>query len=68
MGDGGGSSTSEKLSSQREGDRGKILRFTVNKEGSVMEKHEHAKGLRNPWKCTFDFNDDLFCADVGENR
>ncbi len=56
------------MSAQFETDRGRILRFKVDKKGSVMNKLEVAKGLRNPWKCTFDDNGQIWCGDVGENR
>ncbi len=68
MGDGGGGSQYEKMSSQRETDRGRILRFKVNKQGSVTDKYAFAKGLRNPWRCSFDDNGGLWCDDVGQSR
>ncbi len=56
------------MSAQQETDRGRILRFEVDKKGSVTKKLEIAKGLRNLWRCTFDDNSQIWCGDVGENR
>jgi glucose/arabinose dehydrogenase len=63
--------------------KGKILRIDVNTDNGEpysvpddnpfvddpeAEPEIWAYGLRNPWRCSFDMEDDtFFCADVGQN-
>jgi glucose/arabinose dehydrogenase len=67
-GDGGGA-FDPSGNSQRDGSlKGKILTFQVTRAGDISEPYQLAKGLRNPWRCSFAEDGRLFCADVGQDK
>ena len=54
------------LIAQENSDKGRILTLDVDRYPDV-HKVRLAKGLRNPWRLTFDVNGDLFIAEVGDD-
>ena len=65
MGDGGGAGDPDNHAQTSGDPLGKLLRY--NPASGLVE--EWAKGLRNPWKFSFDrATGDLYIADVGQNN
>ncbi len=66
MGDGGSGGDPQNRAQDDASLLGKLLRLDVSAPSSTPEVV--AKGLRNPWRFSWDSNGDFYIADVGQNR
>ena len=64
LGDGGSGGDPEQRAQNMGTKLGKLLRMTPSRGGW----HIVALGLRNPWRFSFDANDNLWIGDVGQNK
>lgn len=73
LGDGGAAGDPDGRAQDDASPLGKILRWKIQGDGSLAPAGQGdspiwAKGLRNPWRFSFDSRGDLWVADVGQNR
>jgi glucose/arabinose dehydrogenase len=66
MGDGGSGGDPQNHAQDDASLLGKLLRMDVNALSPAPQVV--ARGLRNPWRFSWDSNGDLYIADVGQNR
>jgi glucose/arabinose dehydrogenase len=69
LGDGGGSGDPDDLAQSDASLHGKMLRFALAGDPGPWTPEVWAKGLRNPFRFSFDrTNGDLYIGDVGQNQ
>jgi len=81
MGDGGSGNDPKNRAQDLTSHLGKLLRIDVSSEKKYLipkdnpfinttnaKKEIYSYGLRNPWRCSFDSDGNLFIGDVGQNK